>query len=513
MPFTDRSEEMAVLRAAIDDLCYHKRGRVIFLIGEPGVGKSRIVEELRRYTLEHVTGGLSVAWLENRISAYESSQPYGALEQRLRRAFEIQSGDSPEVAREKVNQRIAQFPPEMQLRVARVIERVFTTDLSALVAMDGSADFEPDEFKSELFITMRALIRGWNPGGAVVLVSEDNHRADAPSFELLASLFQVVTDFPIIFLSALRPERESPIWKKREEIAASVGKDYIELTIKPLGESDARELVHAMIEDADEDAPLPEMILNRAEGNPLFIEEILHFMADEEILERIADDTACCRVVEGKDLMDSSIPSSLQALLLERIDRLPPSTRQLLQQAAVIGRIFSERVLREISDDDAIEEQLGVLADLDMLQKTDDPSGEEYMFRHALLREAAYNTVLHRQAREYHRRVGETMESLYHGQREEYAGQIGYHYYEAADPRAIAWLIIAAEQAEIVFEPSMVIYNTTLAIDLARKLNRPPETRAYELRSRAYNQLRDEEAAQRDLAFLAEFSSSNAKPA
>ena len=510
MPFTGRAAEMAALRQAIDDLRFNGRGRLIAISGEAGVGKSRLVAELLRYlrALPHDDGGLPVVVLENQVSPYDASRPYAGLQARFRKVFGIKPDDPPEVVREKFVERGKQFPPDFRERAARVIQRVMALDIET----SASDDFERDEFKAELANVVLQIVRGWNPEGAFMLVGEDYHWGDAASMEILSHLYSLLDEQPVLFLSTFRPDVTAPVMNILNTVRAHYGQHLLEIQLDPLPPSDTHELVQTLIEGESVAAEsLRAVIKERSEGNPLFVEEILIDLADRGAIEPAGEERDCWRPVNADDLTGLSIPTSLQALLLERIDRLPRDARRTLQQAAVLGRSFSRRVLSEISEiDGALGEHLEALTQAGLVRRLDDGSDESLKFRHALIQDAAYETILRRHRREFHRRAAESMDRLYADRHSEFAGAIGCHYYQADDPRAIAWLVMAAEQARSVYEPATVIDRAGKAIDLSASLGLEAPVEALHLRGHAYDMLGDYVAARTDLQSVLDIARSRA---
>jgi tetratricopeptide (TPR) repeat protein len=368
--------------------------------------------------------------------------------------------------------------------------------------------FSPDEFKSELSTVVLEIVRGWNPDGAFMLVGEDYQWGDAASLEILSHLYELLSERPVLFLSTYRPEPDAPFMSILEAVRERYAEHFLEIELQPLPSSDARDLVDALIdEDSQPAESLRQVILSRSEGNPLFVEEIVHALAEQSALERVADDVARWRPLNAADLTVLSIPTSLQALLLERIDRLPPDTRRTLQQAAVLGRRFARRVLQEIAQvNGALDTHLDVLLQADLIRGADGQCCENLAFRHALIQEVAYDTILHRHRREFHRRAAETIERLHADRQTEYAGEIGYHYHRARDGRGVAWLIRAAEQAQSVYEPATVIDYANKAIELAGAAGEETPVAAFHLRGHARDMLGNYAAARADLLEVLELS-------
>ncbi|HLT19306.1 MAG TPA: adenylate/guanylate cyclase domain-containing protein [Thermomicrobiales bacterium] len=506
MPFIGREAELAQVREAIDTLRSEGRGRIIAISGEPGVGKSRLVDEIVDYVRSRPPGdgGLSVALLENRIHPIDGARAYAGLQARFRSVFGIDVNDSSEVVRQKFVARTSQFPDEFRERAAQVIQRVMALDFDG---MDGDIDaLAPEEFRAELATVVLQVVRGWNPDGAFMLVGEDYHWSDAASLEIAGEIFSLLHEQPVLFLFTYRQVADRPVMRIVEEICAHYPDFLMQIDLAPLPSDAARRLVEQLIEgEADAARRLRGQILERAEGNPLFIEELILALADQGLLEPVEDAAGRWRPGPDADPARVSLPDSIQGLLLERIDRLPPGARRTLQQAAVLGRTFNRRVLQRVAQvNGELAEHLEALLCLDMLRALDD--GDELTFRHAMIQEMAYNTILLRHRRHFHGRAAAALEHIFADRVSEYTGDIAMHYFRAEDARGVDWLLRAAEQAQAVHQPELVADYAGKALQLTNRLDAPLPGRALLMRGHARDVLGDFDGARADLEALADLA-------
>ncbi len=501
LPFTGRDRELDAIRTAVDELRLQRRGRIVAISGEAGVGKTRLVEEALRYVKSRPAedGGLSVAVLENRVNPHDGNRPYAAVQARFRKVFGIDENDSSEVVRKKFIESTRHFPSEFRERAARVIQRVMALDIDEFSGTNDP-EFEPDEFKVELASVVLQIVQGWNPGGAFMLVGEDYHWIDMASMEIVSQLYELLGDAPVLFLFTFRPDPTSPLMNVLGKVRETYTEHLLEINLGPLPSTDAARLVSELTcDDSPEARAIQELILNRSEGNPLFIEELINALVEQEVLVRDVSGRHRWCVADGASDSRPSIPTNLQALLLERIDRLPAGPRRTLQQASVLGRTFSRRLLEEFVQQEAsIGADIDMLIDLDMLRPDSGPSEDTLTFRHAMIAEAAYNTILLRHRRQFHLMAGEATERVYSDRQNEHSGDIGYHYYKAQDVRGIGWLVRAAEQAQSVYEPNAVIDYATKAVNLAREQNQEEPLKALLLRGHAMDMIGKFESARDD---------------
>ncbi len=500
-----RDAEFGTLQQTLDNL-EKGQGQIVYLVGEAGMGKSRLIEELkfewnRRQSQEDAA---SSVWVENQINLYEALQPYGAFQQRIRKVLQVSADDQPETIRLKIAAMVDALPVKQPQRTA-----------SAMNLLLGVADqndqmmanMEGEEFRREIYSLMLDALRNWNPGGPTIYVVDDWHWTDQQSAELLAHVVQLVDEIPILFLIALRPETENPVWEIAQQIKSQYAHRHTEITLAPLSKTASDLMLAEMLNDPSLTSEIQHLVTDRADGNPLFLEEILRSLVDQQVL-KLSDDLSG-RLTLGSDvvLAQASVPESLQALLLERIDRLSSEARQVLQQASVIGRTFSPRILEEITEDpDQLENILQDLCAAELVSEAGHGYETAYAFRHALVWETAYRTILRRQRSQYHRQVAEVLEKMYSGRLEEQAKTIGNHYRLARDERGIEWLMKAAERAHTFHAAGVVIEDTSQVFELASELSIPVPARMYLLRGQAFEATGDPEQAREDYHLALEYA-------
>ena len=241
-----------------------------------------------------------------------------------------------------------------------------------------------------------------------------------------------------------RPDRQSPIWALRERLAVEYGDQYNEIRLQPLSAVDAEGLANHMLMADGLPPEVRQVILDRSEGNPFFLEEIVRALVDQGLLQRESNGL---RWRSGARLADLDIPANVQALLAARIDRLAVDIRRTLQLAAVIGRSFYYRVLAMISQSAAdLEGQLGTLQEADLIREASRLPEWEFIFRHALTQEAAYRTLLRQERRVFHQRVGRALEALFPDRLDEFAPLLAMHFAEAGQAEAAMPLLYSGRR-------------------------------------------------------------------
>ncbi|HUF37630.1 MAG TPA: adenylate/guanylate cyclase domain-containing protein [Anaerolineales bacterium] len=464
-PMIGRRAEFERLQTAVDRL-REGSGGIVLITGEAGLGKSRLIEEIKGYRLkarpeqsrrvegspqEPSTLNLQPVWSETASLSYETARPYALFQRLLREVYGVREGDSPVEMWEKFLPILERIPPDMADH-GRVFEALFATG-----GQSSEAQPEGEAFKRQLFDLVHDLVTGWTASAPQVIVLDDLHWSDSASIDLLVHLFKLSETQPVLLVCAMRPERSAPAWTAREAAARDYPHRSTEIALTSLSADDTDALVNHLLLVADLPAGLRKRILEKTDGNPFFIEEVVRVLIDNGVVER-EDRPDGVRWRTRQDIEDIDIPGSLQSLLTARIDRLEEDARRILQLASVIGRSFYYRVLDTISRATAVahatagvrqelDQHLNLLQRAEMIRESARLPELEFAFRHALTQEAAYNTILVRERRDFHRQVGEAVEMLFADRLEEFFPVLAYHFGEARDPRAVRYETLAGDAA------------------------------------------------------------------
>jgi class 3 adenylate cyclase/tetratricopeptide (TPR) repeat protein len=415
-------------------------GGILLILGEAGLGKSRLVDELRRQLL---SGSLfQIDWTETASLSYETSQPYALFQRLLRRRWDLPPNATAESVRARISQQFLECPAEERSRYQEIFETL------TAVGEGGGYPLEGETFKREFFSAMNTLLVTTRPS---VIVFDDLHWADPASIELLEALFEGTERAPLLLICAMRPDRNYPGWEVKEAAGRNYPHRYTEISLQPLTGEDTNALVDNLLTTADLPSDLRKRILTKTDGNPFFVEEVVRTLIDRgAIVREVSGEESRWRAAVNVDEIE--IPGNLQSLLMARIDRLEEDARRTLQLASVIGRSFYFRVLEAtnqamVAVHSELNQQLLALQRLELIQEAARVPELEYVFRHSLTQEAAYNTILLRQRREFHRRVGEAMETLFPDRLEEFYPMLAYHFAEAEDPRVVEYAILSGDAA------------------------------------------------------------------
>ena len=502
-PLIGRAEEKAQLDAALANLD-NGIGGIVCLIGEAGLGKSRLIEESREARVE--SGRWQVAsgkwqgsgpdpatidqppatidqspapsprsqftihnsqFTVNSFS-YESGQPYALFKRLIRRVIGARPEDSMEALREKIGRVVGEAPAGEQEAMRRVFHSIF-----GLGGEGGEPPLEGEAFKGQLYTVMLSLWRRRAEQSPVILVCDDVHWADPASVALLLRLFSLTDHSPMLFICALRPDRDAPGWQVKLAAETDYPHRYTEIALRPLSDEAGEELIDSLLHIAELPPALRARILEKSDGNPFFVEEVVRTLIDSGIVVR--DPEAGPGSIQWKATGDGgevNIPDNLQALLTARIDRLAEDARRTLQLASVVGRSFYRRVLAQLAGvTEELDRHLITLQRSELIREAARVPEFEYRFHHALTQEATYNTILLKQRRIFHRQVAEALESLFPERQEELARTLADHFFEAqVYDRALHYYTIAADSAYRLHAPAEAIDGYRQAILCAGEL-------------------------------------------
>jgi class 3 adenylate cyclase len=353
-PMVGRDEPLRRLEALFE-VVRAGRGRVAFLVGEPGIGKSRLLAELRarvtpvgpgaegRAPAAAIVQDALVTWVEGRCVSYGRNLPYHLLIDIVRSVLDIPFVASEAETRATLDRQLASL----------LSDREWDADTAPYLAHLLALPLRPDEaeranlegatIQARYVAAAHRLLRALAARGPVVLVCEDLHWADPASIEVVRQLLPLASQLPILFLAALRADTDSAGWALIGQARELFGDALAELRLEPLSEAESRTLVANLLEIESLPDHVRGVILSRAEGNPFFVEEVVRMLIERGVIVARGD-----QWVATSDIGTVEIPETLHGLLLARIDQLPASAKRSLRVAAVIGRQFPLRVLERI---------------------------------------------------------------------------------------------------------------------------------------------------------------------
>ena len=307
--------------------------------------------------------------------------------------------------------------------------------LSLKVDDEEFAKLEPKQKREKTFEAIRDLLIRGSQDRPLVLVVEDLHWIDKTTEEFLTYMIGWLPKTRILLLLLYRPEYTHQWGSKSYYSMIGVGQ---------LSTSTSAELVAAILEGGDVVPELRELILNRAAGNPLFMEELTHTLLQNGSIQKKDD-----QFVLARDVSSVQVPDTIQGIIAARMDRLEESLKRIMQVAAVIGREFAFRILETITEmKEELKSGLVNLQGLEFIYEKSLFPDLEYIFRHALVQEVAYNSLLINRRKEIHEKIGRAIESLYPQRLEEFCEMLAYHYSKSGNlSKAYEYLKASAEKA------------------------------------------------------------------
>ena len=388
--------------------------------------------------------------------------------------YKIERDDAPLVIQQKIGEAterlLAGEPTDTRRQAIRVFETLLAEGETFAVE-DESEMLQGKMFKQQLFESMHQVLGKWASETRGVVVFDDLHWADPASVELLLHLIGLVDDTPIVFLCAFRPDQEAAAQQVRSRAEDELSNNFIIIELAVLSDEESGWLTENLLEMDDVPVWLHDEMLLKSEGNPLYVEEMIRTLIDSGALLRDASNGRW-QVAEDFSASEISMPDTLQSLLVARIDRLDEGARRTLQFAAVIGKRFSYGVLQAISEMSNLDMHLGTLRSRGMLEQRGDEHKREYAFQHLLIQEAAYNSILIKQRRVYHARVGAALEDEVGLRVEENAPLLAFHYYEAGDSiKALKYYMLAGDSAARLYANLEAATHYGRAVEAAKMID------------------------------------------
>jgi class 3 adenylate cyclase/tetratricopeptide (TPR) repeat protein len=402
--FVGRDTELETLRQTLDR-AGSGHGQVVALVGEPGVGKSRLVWE---FTHSHRAQGWLV--LAGGSVSYGKATSYLPVIDLLRRYCGIEARDDARRMREKVAGKVLMLDEALRPTLPPLLALLdVPVDDPAWQALD------PPQRRSRTLEALKRLFLRESQEQPLLLVCEDLHWIDAETQAALDRLVESLAGARLLLLVNYRPEYEHA-WHRKTY--------YRELRLDPLPPASADALLRALLGDAPGLAALKRVLIERTEGNPFFLEESVHDLVEIGVLVGERGTYRQAQPLEG-----TQVPATVQALLAARIDRLAPEDKRLLQAAAVIGKDVPSLLLQAIAElpEEALRESLARLQTAEFLYETSLFPELEYTFKHALTHEVAYQSLLGERRRALHARIVDAIEALYPGQQAEQLDRLAYH--------------------------------------------------------------------------------------
>ncbi|MES0344096.1 MAG: ABC transporter substrate-binding protein [Anaerolineales bacterium] len=468
-PFVGREAEVAQLEQALLALC-QGQGQIVALLGDAGIGKTRLLEQVR----ERICGGepqnepthhepSTIRWLEGRALSYGSSLSFWTINQLLLDDLDL-TDLAPQVKIiAALRKRLLELFGEGKVSnvlpyLAHLLELTLEGDEGELIQhMDGEA------IKYQTLIYLSDYFERVATDAPTVLVLEDLHWVDPSSLEVLERLLALTDRVPLMVALLMRVDREHGSWDLKTNAEKDFPHRTTEITLHRLGSQESQILVEQLLGAEGLLDEIRELILIRSEGNPFYLEEVVRHLLESGLIQEIDG-----QWVVADEIDTLGIPDTLQGVLLARIDRLEGDVRDTLQRASVIGKSFLYKLLQSIAEaENELESHLSQLQRVDLVREKTRLPELEYIFKHSLTQEAAYNSLLLERRKAFHRQVGVALEQLFPDRQEEFLGLLAHHFRAAGDlEKAADYLIRAGDKARLAdaHDEAVELYRGALPI-------------------------------------------------
>jgi len=446
--FVGRQNELRQMQQALEQT-KEGHGQIVSVMGEPRVGKSRLFHEFK---LLSQGGGLV---LETFSVSHGKAYPYLPLIDLLKNYFQITVQDGERKRQEKVTGKVLTLDRSLEDTLPYVF---FLLDIagpsSPLHQMDAQIR------KRWTFEAIKRLLVRESLNQPLLLIFEDLHWLDSETQTFLNLLSDSVATARILLLVNYRPQYRHE-WGNKSF--------FSQLRLDPFGQADAQEMLAALLGDDPALQSLKRFILEKTQGNPFFMEEIVQALVEQRVLVR--DGVGARHAVPLPT--DLRLPATVQGILAARIDRLLPEEKSLLQTLSVLGKEFPLSLLKQVVNKpkEELHEALSHLQAAEFIYEQPAFPETEYTFKHALTQEVAYSSVLIERRKELHGRAAQAFEEIFHSKLDEHYSELAHHYsWSSNTQKAIEYLRLAGQQAVQRSAPTEAISNLTAALGLLKTL-------------------------------------------
>jgi class 3 adenylate cyclase/tetratricopeptide (TPR) repeat protein len=456
-PFIGRHFDLATLKTAFQRTLREDSLQLLTVVGEPGVGKTRLLAEFSSYVDEQPE---LVTWRQGRSLPYGEGITFWALGEIVKAQAGINESDSPQVATAKVATAVGAVVGDeadrawLQTRLAPLV---------GATSVGGTAD------KEESFTAWLRFLEAIATKGPLVLVFEDLHWADAALLEFIEHIVEWSSGVPILIIASARPElfEHRPGWGAGTRNATTI-------SLSPLTDAETTQLLSALLSEAVLPAEMHATLLERAGGNPLYAEEFIRMLFDSGLLQQ----GGRLRTIDPS--VEIPMPDNIQALIAARLDTLTPERKSLLHSAAVVGKVFWSGALEslEVLDEQALRRSLQELVRKELIRpaRTSSIEGQqEYSFWHALISDVAYRQIPRRQCADKHAGVAGWLEGVAGERVADHAEVLAHHYESALELLSASRM---TDRAAEMVEPTVRFL--VLAAERAKTLNPTVAGRHYE---------------------------------
>ena len=432
-PLVGRSVEFAAIKAGVNRLL-DGQGGILSIIGEAGLGKSRLMAEIHRHYAHE-----NLLWLEGRTLSYGQKISYWPFREILWHHADITEDDDGSEALRKFETSIAALFSAGSREVLPYLASLIGLEVKGEVG-ENLKHLDGESMGKQIYLSSRRFFERLAQTRPLVLIFEDLHWADESTILLIEHLFPLITRVPLLICGVSRPEANVPALRLKESALRDHERRYTEIRLSPLSPTECTDLMNNLLSIEDLPSRVRQVILQKADGNPFFLEEIMRTLIDRAA---VRPENGHWRVTSQIETI--TIPDTVQGVIMARIDRLDEEVKQVLKAASVIGRAFLYRLLKEVTE--AVRD-LDRLTATELIREKQKTPELEYIFKHALVQESTYESILLKKRHELHGKVASAVETLFSDRLEEFSSVLAYHYAKAEQwEKAQEYLFKAGDQA------------------------------------------------------------------
>ncbi len=456
--FVGRKNSMAALKDPFDRALAGS-GQVVGIVGEAGVGKSRLLLEL----INQLPSAEFIC-LEGRCLRYGESILYMPILEILRSYFDLKQEDRDDIIHRKINEKINSLDEKLVSCIAPLQELLTqSTEDESYLALD------PRQKREKTFESLRELFITESRYKPLMLVFEDVHWIDKTSEEFLDHLVGAIANSHIMLVILYRSEYSHP-WDSKSY--------YTKIGLNQLRTASSNQMVTALLETSQAATELNQLILNRSSGNPLFMEEFTYSLLESGSIQKQGR-----QFVLTSPASDIQLPDTIQGIIAARLDRLDDRLKHIMQVASVIGREFRFHILQAITGmGEEIKSRLHHLQGLELIYEKRLLPDLEYIFKHALTQEVAYNSLLQKRRKAIHRKIAIAMEEIFADRLEAFVEIIAYHYSKSGElNKAYQYLKLSGQKAIRKFSNWEAFQFYRTAFSILDKMKDDPQTKMKQL--------------------------------
>ncbi len=465
-PLTGRD---AILKKVIErgETFLKRRGQIVALMGNSGIGKSRLLREFHQW-LDAKPEAQNIQWIEARALSFSEQTSYWMAAQVMRGLLQLKADASQDDILYALGQSGEHLLGDEAMDAIPYLAYMMGLELGQ--EWDWVKKEDPKVRQKQILWAASRFFSRAAAEKPIILALDDLHWADEASLLLFEHLLALIDQVPLMFFLLFRALRDKACWRLRDRANSEFPHRFFEVELQPLSLEESAELLARLRPGAVFKPEIHQDILVKSAGNPFYLEEVVNNLTESQAL--VPDESQPGQWKVTEKIAEITVPASLHAAIVARIDRLTEDARLALQMAAVIGRQFRVELLRELSQaEQEIElwmaqlERGGLVrpADIELLDPT-------YTFPEALVQEVAYDSVLVQNRQQMHLRIAEMLEEVYGENPEAHCELLAFHFSNSSDDdRALKYLSMAAKKAEGQYANATAIQHYSKILDIQRK--------------------------------------------